>query len=123
MWILGVDPRFDRVAIERNLVLSERQLLAERHAQLPFDEIDARDQLGHGMLDLQPRVHFNKEDVLAVGDELDGAGTDIVHRGSRLAGGGADRLALRGAECRRWRFLDHLLMPPLQRAFALEQRQ
>jgi hypothetical protein len=64
-----------------------------------------------------------KNTSLAVGDEFDGAGADIVHRAGRLARGGADRLALRGVERRRRRFLDHLLVPALQRAFALEQRQ
>ena len=93
--IFRIDPRLDGVAVQRDLVLRQRQLFAERHPQLPFDQIDAGDQFGHGMLDLQPRVHFDEEDVLAVGDELDGAGADIVDRGSRLARGGADRLALR----------------------------
>ena len=122
MRIFRVDPRLDRVAVQRDLVLLQRQRLAERDPQLPFDEIDAGDQLGHRMLDLQPRVHLDEEDVLAVGDEFDGAGADIVDRARGLARGGADRLALRGIQRRRRRFLDHLLVPPLQRAFALEQR-
>ena len=101
----------------------QRQPFAERHPQLPFDQIDARDQLGHGMLDLQARVHLDEEHVLAVGDELDGAGADIIDRAGGLARGGADRLTLLRIERRRRRFLDHLLVPPLQGAFALEQRQ
>ena len=111
------------MAVQPDLILLQRQLFAEGDAQLPFDEIDTGDQLGHGMLDLQTRVHLDEEHVLAVGDELDGAGADIVHRAGRLSRGGADRLALLGIERRRRRFLDHLLMPPLQGAFALEQRQ
>src|SRR5258708_17013937 len=43
------------------------------------------------------------------------AGADIIDRTRSLARGGADRLALRGVERRRRRFLDHLLVPPLQR--------
>ena len=123
VWIFRIDPRLDGVAVELDLILVERQLFAERDAQLPFHEVDARDQLSHGMLDLKAGIHLDEEDVLAVGDELDGAGTSIVHRGSRLARGGAYRLALRGIEGRRRRFLDDLLVPPLQGAFTLEQRQ
>ena len=112
--VFRIDPRLDGVAVQSDLVLLQRQLFAERDAQLPFDQIDAGDQFGHGMLDLQAGVHLDEEHVLAVGHELDGAGADIVHRAGRLARGGADRLALRGIERRRRRFLDHLLVPPLQ---------
>ena len=121
--VLRIDARLDGVAVELDLILLQRQRLAEGDAQLPFDEVDAGDQLGHGMLDLEARVHLDEEHVLAVGDELDGAGADIVHRARRLSRGGADRLALGGIERRRRRLLDHLLVPALQRAFALEQRQ
>src|ERR1700742_272321 len=75
------------------------------------------------MLDLQPRIHFDEENILAVGDEFDRPGSDIGDRSRRLACGGTYRIALRTIERRRWGLLDHLLMPPLQRAFALEQRQ
>ena len=47
-----------------DLILRQRQFLAERNPQLPFDEIDARDQFGDGMLDLKPRVHLDEEHVL-----------------------------------------------------------
>ena len=121
--VFRIDPRLDGMAVERDLVLRQRQLFAERHPQLPFDQVDAGDQFGDGMLDLQPRVHLDEEHILAVGDEFDGAGADIIDRAGGFARGGADRLALGGVQRRRRRFLDHLLMPPLQRAFALEQRQ
>ena len=85
--ILGVDARLDRVAADRELVLPQRQPLARRDAQLPFDEIDAGDHLGHRMLDLQPRVHLHEiERAVLLGDELDGAGADVadgLRRGDR----------------------------------------
>jgi hypothetical protein len=103
-----------------DLVLLQRQLFAERNAQLPFHQINAGDQFGHGMLDLQPCVHFDEEHILAVGDEFDGPGADIIDRAGRFSRRGADRVALRRIKRRRRRFLDHLLVPPLQGAFALE---
>ena len=58
--VLGVKPRLDRVAGNAELVLLLRQLFAARNAQLPFDQIDPGDFLGHRMLDLQPSVHFHE---------------------------------------------------------------
>src|SRR5258706_2257936 len=122
VWIFRVDPRLDSVAIEVDLILVERQLFAECDAQLPFHQIDACDQLGHGMLDLQAGIHLDEENVLSVGNKLDGAGTGIIHRGGGPARGGAYRPALRGVKGRGRGFLDYLLMPPLQGTFTLEQR-
>ena len=109
------------MAVQPDLALCQRQFFAERHAQLPLDEIDAGDQLGHGMLDLQAGVHLDEEHVPAVGDEFDGAGAEIVDGTGSLARRLANSLALRGIERRRWCLFDHLLMPPLQGTFALEQ--
>src|SRR3954454_18883077 len=75
------------------------------------------------MLDLQPRIHLDKEHVLAIRDEFDSARADITDSGSGLARGRAYRVPLLGVQRWRWRFLHHLLMPPLQRAFPLEQGQ
>ena len=43
------------------------------------------------MLDLQAGVHLDEEHILAVGDELDGAGADVIDRARGLARGGTDR--------------------------------
>src|SRR5690606_11784682 len=98
-----------------------------RHAQLPFDEVDAGDGLGYRVFDLQPGVHFHEpeavdpEAVGGVDDELHGAGPGVVdgprraHRG--LAHGAAHGLV----HARRRRLLDDLLVAALQGAIALEQ--
>ena len=120
--VFGVDARFKRVAAYRQLRLSLGQRFACRHAQLPFDQIEPGDHLGDWMLHLQPCVHLHevKRSVL-IGDELNGTRANI-----------ADRLGCRDRGCahlrttllhhaRRWRFFEHLLMPALHRAVALEQ--
>ena len=58
--ILGIDAAFDRPAVELDVALLERELLAGRDADHLLDEIDAGDELGHRVLDLQPRVHFQE---------------------------------------------------------------
>ncbi len=123
MRVFCIDPRLDGVAVELDLVLAQRQLLAECHPQLPFDQIYTGDQFGHGMFDLQAGIHFDEEHLLAVGDKLDGAGANVVDGPRGLACSSTDRLASGGIKGRRRRLLDHLLMTPLQGAFPLEQRQ
>ncbi len=68
----------------RICALRERQLFAGGNAELPFDQIEAGDRLGHRMLDLEPGIHFDEPDGVgaqpfaAVGDELDRAGAAII---------------------------------------------
>ena len=42
---------------------AERERLARRDAQLLLDEVDAVDELGDRVLDLQPRVHLQEEEL------------------------------------------------------------
>ena len=59
--ILGVEPRFDRVALRAGL--EPREPLAVRDAELQLDEIEPGHRLGHGVLDLDPGVQLQEEDL------------------------------------------------------------
>jgi len=95
---------------------------ARRYPDHLLDQIDAGDQFGDGVLDLQPRVHLEEIKTLVLaGDEFDGAGGIVIHGlcqrdrlFAHLAAGGL-------IEQRRRRLLDHLLITALDRAFALAQ--
>ena len=63
--ILGADARLDRVPARTDLVLCERQPLAGGDAQLPLDEVEAGDELGDRVLDLQARVHLHEVELAA----------------------------------------------------------
>ena len=100
-----------------------RQRLARGDQDLQPHQVEPGDAFGHRMLDLQPRVDF-QEVELAVGrqQKLDRAG---VRRSRspwppRTA---ASVIAARSASSSAGdgRFFDDLLMPPLDRALALEQ--
>ena len=113
--VFGVDADLDRMAVDRKLFLRLRQRLASSNPQLPFDQIDAGDHLGHRMLDLQARVHLHEmKRAVLFGDELHRTGADIAcgfRCGHRLrAHSGAQFIAHAGG----WRLLDHLLVAPLQ---------
>jgi hypothetical protein len=58
--VFGIEPRLEGVTIDRQLILSERQRLARRHAQLPFHKIEPVIASVTGMLHLKPRVHLHE---------------------------------------------------------------
>ena len=65
-----------------DITLLERQRLPAGYKQLFAHYIDAGDHLGDRVFDLQPSVHFEKEELACgvVDQELDGAGRLIPHR-------------------------------------------
>ena len=68
------------MTIERHVALLERQPLSGRDPDLLLDDVDAGDELGHRVLDLHPRVHFEEEEVpLVVEQELERAGIRVLH--------------------------------------------
>ena len=100
----------------------KRQLLAGGDADHLLDEVDAGDQFGDRMLDLQAGVHFEEvERAVLPGDELDRAGAVVVHGLGQRDGLLAHGLAGLLVEQRRRRFLDDLLVAALDRAFALAE--
>ena len=106
----------------RNVLLRERQRFAVGNAQLPLHQIDAVDELGDRMLDLQPRVHFEEEEAsVGIEHELAGAGVLVVDRLCGAHGGRAHRRAQFGRERDGGCFLDDFLMPALDRTFALAE--
>ena len=120
--ILGIDARLDGMAVDSDLPLVERQRFAAGHAQLPFDQIEAGDHLGHRMLNLQARVHFHEIEIsVRLGDELHRARADVAHRLCRLDRRITHLLAARLVHARRRGFLDNFLVAALHRTVALEQ--
>ncbi len=120
--VLGIDARLDRMAVDDQLFLAQRQRLPGSHAQLPFHQVQPGDHLGHRVLDLQPRVHLHEvEAAVLVGDELHRARADITHRLGGVDRGLAHGGAALARHARRGGFFQHLLVATLHRAVALEQ--
>ena len=120
--VLGIDAALDRPAVELDVALLEAQRLARGDADHLLDEIDAGDELGHRMLDLQPGVHLQEiEAAVLAGDELHRAGAVVADRlreRDRLLAHFGARL---GVEQRARRFLDDFLVAALDRALALAE--
>ena len=73
--VLRDDPELDGVPAHRDVVLPQPQRLARRDPRLLGDQVDAGDQLGDRVLDLDAGVHLDEEVLtgLVVDEELDGA--------------------------------------------------
>ena len=120
--VLGIHAHLDRVALDAQCLLGGGQAFAGGDPQLPFDQVVAGDHFSHRMLDLQPGVHLHEEEsAVGIGDELDGAGADVVHRLCGRHRGFAHRVAAQLRHAGRRRLFDDLLVAPLHRAVALEQ--
>src|ERR1019366_2583794 len=117
--ILRVDPALDRPALALDLRLREGELLAGGDADHLLDKIEPGNRFGDRVLDLQPGVHLEKEEAPVLADhELDRARRLVVHRLGQGHGLLAHRLSRGVVEEGARRFLDHLLVPALDRAFA-----
>ena len=79
------------------------------------------DHLGDRVLDLEPGVHLEEEELAVLEEELDGAGVDVAarlgHLHRRLAHGLADLVGEVGGRA----LLDELLVAALARAVALAE--
>ncbi len=112
------------MAAQLHFVLPQRQRLATRHAQLPFDEVEARDAFGHRVFDLESRIHLHEVEVAgAVEQEFDGAGADVADLARNGHGSGSHAHAQLGVHGRRGGFFDDLLVPALHGAVAFAEVQ
>src|ERR1019366_5144837 len=119
--VLGIDPAFDGMTPGHQVLLAELEVLAGRDPQLFGDKVHGVHGLRDGMLDLQPRVHLQEEELTLGVDQLHRAGVDIA---DRARGGDGDLThALPGlrVDDDRGRLLEDLLMAALDRAFALAE--
>src|SRR5262249_1000596 len=99
--VLSIHAALDRRPTLHDVVLSPREPLAPRRAELSHDEIEPGDLLGDGMLDLQARVHLEEVEASSlVHEKFHGARVGVADRaGARDCRGGEARLG-RGREAR-----------------------
>src|SRR5688500_11966838 len=76
--VLGVDAALDGVAGDRDVALLELEMAAVGDADLLAHEVEAGDQFGDRMLDLEPRVHLDEIEAAVLVEELDGADAEIA---------------------------------------------
>ena len=112
-----------RYAIELNIALLDSQQFTTCYSQHGLNQINPRDQFTDWVLNLNPCVHLDKEELTRrlVIQVLQSSGTLIAQRLSQTYSTGAECFALRRAEYRRRRFFKNFLTSTLQRALTLKQ--
>src|SRR5208337_1269786 len=82
--VLGIETRLDSVAANRRHLFLRRKRAAARHFDLQPHEVEARHALGHGVLDLEARVHFEEKELSGRREqEFDGSGVTVANRFAR----------------------------------------
>jgi hypothetical protein len=120
--VLGVQAGLDGMAGEGGPGDLGRQRVAGRHLQLDLDQVQAGDQLGDRVLDLEPGVDLEEpEPARGVQHELDRARAHVADGPARGHRGPAQFRAQLGTDRRGRGLLDDLLVATLDRALALEQ--
>src|SRR5215813_918427 len=121
--VLRVDAAFDRVAGQGHLFRGQPQRPAFRHRDLLGDQVQPGHRLGDRVLHLDTRIHLQEEEGAAIGvdEEFDGAETAIAQPGAEADRGVEYRGPETGIEIWGRCLLDHLLVPPLDRAVTLAE--
>src|SRR5690606_26416771 len=119
--VLGVDAALDGVSAQDHVLLPDRQLAPGGDEQLFAHQVDAGDQFGDRVLDLDPGVHLDEVEASVLVQELERAGAAVADADAGLGADLADLRALLFGDAGRGRFLDHLLVAALHRAVALAQ--
>ena len=109
------------MAADLYVILRHRQCLTACNTQLFTDDVDARDHLGHGVLDLQTRVHLDEVELAVLVQEFERPGAAIAHFEAGINAARADCVALFVSDARRRRFLDHFLMAALHGAVSFAE--
>src|SRR5918996_5761895 len=119
--VLGVQATLDGVAPE---IGGEVDLLAQGDLDLEPHQVKACDQLGDGVLHLEPGVDLEEpERAVVLDQELHGAGVRVAGGLGHGDGGLADPRPEVGVDHRRGALLDQLLVPALDRAVALAEER
>ena len=120
--IFGVQANFHGVTAGRDGFPFEGEPMAGSNGDLEFDEVEARDLLGDGMLDLQAGVNLEEIEIeVGVDEKLDGAGVDVAARAGKAHGGIAHFFAELGSDDGGRGLFDHFLVAALHRTFAFAE--
>ena len=120
--ILGVHAALDRAAAPLDIGLVQAKTVAAGDRDLLGDQVHAGDDLGHRMLDLDPRVHLEEiKRLLLVDEELHRAGAAIGKALREAYGGLVETATQEFGQSGRGRFLDQFLIATLDRAVPLAQ--
>src|SRR5437764_4450882 len=105
-----------------NILLAMRQPVIRGDQDLVANDIKTSDELGYGMFDLNSRIHFHEVELLAVvHKEFESSDVRVPCILDGLHDPAADLVTQFWSHDHRGCFFNQLLMPSLDRTFALTQ--
>jgi len=120
--IFGVETNFHGVAARGDGFPCEWEAMACGDGDLEFDEVEASDLFGDGMLNLQAGIYFQEIEIeIGVNEELDGACVGVAASAGEPDRGFAHFFAEVGRHDRRRGFFDDFLVAALDGAFAFAE--
>ena len=117
--LFSVDPNLNRVAVDLEVVLGERQALLCSNADLFTHEVDAKDAFGHGVFHLKAGVHFDEIELSVLIEELNRASARIAHFADCLSTDATDTGAFFCGDARARGLFKDLLVTTLERTITL----
>src|SRR5262245_34140586 len=101
------------MSAELHVALPYWQFLARSDAHLQLHDVDAGHELRDGVLHLQPRVDLDEVELPLVVQELESAGAFVAQPAAGLGAPLGDPYPAALGNMQRRRFLEDLLVPPL----------
>ena len=106
---------------EDQLILGQFQRLPVGDTKLLAHQVYTGNHLAHRMFHLQAGVHLDEVELTVLVKEFQRTSRAVAELPGRGDRDLSDTLPLRGVQRRRGRFLDDLLVPPLNRAVAFAE--
>src|SRR5438128_12476555 len=121
--MFSIDAAFDGMTTVHNGPVQHIfHALAGGKQNLTLDQIDIRNHLWDRVLDLNAGIHFDEvKPSILIHEELDSAGVNVADIRQSLTENSPDIFSQFRRHLGGGRLLEQLLMPPLNRAFALAQ--
>ena len=119
--LFRVDPHFNRVAGDFQIVLCERHRQTGCDTDLFAHEVLIENSLGHRVFDLKAGVHFNEIKLAIFVQKFDCPSTDIVDACTGIRTDLADCGAFLGRNRRPGRFFEYFLVAALQGTITFPQ--
>src|ERR1700722_3854116 len=117
--VLRVNAAFNRRAKESHIILHDRERRAGRNLDLLIDDVNSGDHFGDRMLDLDPCIHLDEEELPVLVQELDRSSADVTQLSHRPGYNSADILALFRVQSRGGALLPYFLVAALKGTVAL----
>ena len=115
--IFSINPAFDGMAIELDLVLANADRFASSNAELLGNQVNPSDHLRHRMFNLNSCVHLHEiETAGAVEEKLNRASPFVVNASGCGDGRFTHLSPQLGIQGRAWRFFKQFLVAPLDGA-------